>query len=90
MGRRALRTGDLVTPRFPKYLGGPSDAVPLWREPEKCLDSSDIVVNCQMGLLLGTISIEWRPGHYVTKAMVLDNVSGKFGWCDLKFLRRVD
>jgi hypothetical protein len=84
MGRRALRTGDLITPKS-------GSDIALWGHPEGNFDSSDIVVRAFMlGLLMGTHEYEWTSGKRCIKALVLDNVTKKMGWCDLKYLKRVE
>ena len=83
VGRRALRSGDLVVPKTGTWIE-------LWYQPEGNLDSSDIVTRCRLGLLLGRVEVEWMTGKRVTKAMVFDGEHMKVGWCEARFLKRVE
>ena len=85
MGRRALRTGDMVAPK--ERMG----TLDLWGQPENNIDSSDIVVRgFELGLLLCIYEYEWRSGKRATKALVFDNRAAKFGWVDIRYIRRVE
>lgn len=84
MGRRAWTTGELVRPKHP-WAGS------LWRTAEDNLDSSDIVVlRFELGTIIGMQEVEWAPGRRMLKMLVLDSKTQKYGWCDKKYLKRVD
>ena len=86
MGRRALRTGDLVVPNTTGQLitmyatAGGGDTVGLF----------------SFGLYMGTVrtplSTNRRTGlnETVDSAFVLDSSSMKYGWVQLKWLKRVE
>ena len=89
MGRRAIRTGDLVVSRH--------ESVQLWRLPEGNLDSSDCVShNCKMGLVIGLQQVTWYADkfntHPKTKLMVMvfDSTVQKYGWVEVNKIKRVD
>lgn len=84
MGRRAWTTGELVRPKH-------SWAGALWRTPNDNLDSSDIVVtDFELGTIVGMQEVEWKPGRRVMKFLIFDSRTQKFGWCEKKYLKRVD
>lgn len=84
MGRRALKTGDLV-----KAKGGSTS---LWEtQDDSSVDSRGIVVlHFRFGIVLGMVDHEWMPGKHVTRVLVHDSETMVSGWCDKKYLQRAE
>ncbi len=86
MGRRALRTGDLVVPNL---LGR---IVTMYATA----GGGDTVGLFSFGLYLGTVrtplSTNKRTGSNETidSAFVFDSETMKYGWVQLRWLKRVD
>jgi len=85
MGRKQLRSGDLVTSK----AIDPS----LWKHCSGNMDSSDIVVvKFKFGTLLGCAHVHDPEGHRLgaVRALVLDSATGRLGWCDIRYIKRAD
>lgn len=87
MGRRSLRSGDLVCPNR-------CSSLMLRRVAQMNTDvgdiTNDIVVHhFKMGMLICLHRAEIMWCKHITKALVLDSSTGVYGWCDLGELMRV-
>lgn len=87
MGRRALRTGDLVVAR--------GDAFVVLTDRPGVLHVTfgsvgrETFRSFRMGLLLGTTTIS-DGRRVVQMACVFDGSISQIGWCELRHLRRAD
>jgi len=89
VGRRAIRTGDLIVAR--------NLTCQLWRQADDNLDSSDCVSqNCRMGLVIGLQQVTWYATKFndhpktKTMALVFDSDVPTYGWVDIKWIKRVE
>jgi hypothetical protein len=90
MGRREWRTGDLMRP-----ISGWESGVGLWSSAYIVTDNASCIVGaCKLGMLVCVKDIDWpepdwpEPGS-MTMALVLDTSTGRYGWCDVRDLKRV-
>jgi hypothetical protein len=89
VGRRAIRTGDLIVSRH--------QSTQLWRQADGNLDSSDCVVqDCTMGIVIGLQQVTYvadkfnKKNHTKTMVMVYDSTAMKYGWTNVNEIKRVE
>lgn len=89
MGRKAIRTGDLVVSR--------TNHLVLWRFAEgNQLYVDSIVDDFTMGLVIGTHRVTYYARQFndrprtKTMVLVLDSQTQKYGWANITWIKRVD
>ena len=86
MGRRSLRTGDLV-----KFLGGRRA---LWNVPQYVNDlvgAEEVICYSTLGTIIGhTQVIKDKNLKTINVFLVLDTATAKAGWISTRAIQRVE